>query len=627
MYIKELKIHNYRNFRDLTIELKPITLIIGENNIGKSNLLDAIGLIFSQDVSFFKRRVLEVADFHHQTIKEFKEQILNDAIASENITFPEIRISVRLTDWNPDQEAVIADWYTDDADLSEAELTYVFAPIGSLNKIDEINEQRAFIDKVKTDMGAEDFEAILPSEKLDLINFPISKYHYTIFGGNQRESQINTYHLNQLKFELLDALRDAKTELVASHNNRLLFRILNSKEENEYQDLKTELIGLQKAINDNTALQSIKASITTQLEKISLANDSSSNLVDLIFSIPNVEDILKKLSLIYGDNPIRIERNGTGRNNLLFISLMLSFIEDTTRGQSTYFRVVGLEEPESHLHPNLQDHLAANIENLIKMPGGAEYRKDIQLLLTSHSTHITTKIDFQNTVVLYHHDNSIKPHYILSGFDTSTTAGKYMKYLNKYFDAINTNIFYSRRIVLVEGISEKLLFPVFFSLHTGQSIEKLSCCVVNVNGLAFKNFLEIIKNGYFQKCFVITDSDTGTRVENRADTLAQEYQSVSQIKVGISAQSTFEKDVISANKSGDSRRVLLEVVKLVRPTSGTAYVTTLGENDIDIEPFFELIEKHKSDFAYYLSMKLEENPADFVVPPYITEGIDFIINQ
>lgn len=627
MYISQLHIHNYRNFKDFSVELKPLTLIIGENNIGKSNLLEAIGLIFSQEVSFFKKRILEIADFHHQSIVDFKKQILDSSIQPEAIVFPEIRISVCLKDWTEDQEAVIADWYTDDIELTEAKLTYLFSPIPSLRKVDEINEQRAFLDSVRREKSTEVFDALLESEKLDLINFPISKYHYSIFGGNQREAQINTYHLNQLKFELLDALRDAKTELVASNNNRLLFRVLNRKDENEYQELKTQLLGLQSAINANTALQNVKQGISTQLEKISLANDSVSNLVDLIFSIPNVDDILKKLSLIYGDNPIKIERNGTGRNNLLFISLMLSFIEDVTRGQSTYFRVVGLEEPESHLHPNLQDHLAANIESLLKTPEQNEFRKDIQLLLTSHSTHITTKIDFDNTVVLYQHDGGVRPHYILEGFGTTASAQKQVRYLNKYLDAVNANMFYSRKIILVEGISEKLLIPVLFRKHSLQTIEQSSCTIINVNGLAFKNFLEIIKNGYFLKCLVLTDSDEGTSIENRGDALIAEYQNISQIKISVTQQSTFEKDIIEFNKSGNGKDILLKVLEIVRPISGKAYKDGLGPADeINVESFFELIKDHKSDFAYHLMIELDEESSTIVIPTYITQGLDFILS-
>jgi putative ATP-dependent endonuclease of OLD family len=55
MYISKLTIKNYRNFKNFEINLKQFTLIIGENNIGKTNLLNAIGLIFSQDITFLKR--------------------------------------------------------------------------------------------------------------------------------------------------------------------------------------------------------------------------------------------------------------------------------------------------------------------------------------------------------------------------------------------------------------------------------------------------------------------------------------------------------------------------------------------------------------------------------------------
>ena len=51
MYISKLKIKNFRKFGDppFMMDLKPFTLIIGENNIGKTNLLAALSLLFSQD--------------------------------------------------------------------------------------------------------------------------------------------------------------------------------------------------------------------------------------------------------------------------------------------------------------------------------------------------------------------------------------------------------------------------------------------------------------------------------------------------------------------------------------------------------------------------------------------------
>ena len=85
MFVSKLEIENYRNFKEFSIDLKPLTQIIGENNIGKSNLLDSLGLIFSQEVSFFKRRTLEISDFNYETITTFKKAILDDSIPANEI--------------------------------------------------------------------------------------------------------------------------------------------------------------------------------------------------------------------------------------------------------------------------------------------------------------------------------------------------------------------------------------------------------------------------------------------------------------------------------------------------------------------------------------------------------------
>ncbi|MDC6361624.1 MULTISPECIES: ATP-dependent nuclease [Flavobacteriaceae] len=622
MYVSKLEIENYRNFKQFSIDLKPLTQIIGENNIGKSNLLDSLGLIFSQEVSFFKKRTLEVSDFNYESILALKKAIVNTKIPSDKIKYPVIKIKAILTDFDEKQEAIVTEW-TSNTGFTEATLTYSFAPISSFKPIEEIEQQRKFLKEYEEEIGSEEYSKIPENEILNLLNFPISKYHYRIYGGNQNETLANVYHLNQLKFELLDALRDAKVELSANQNNRLLFRVLNANEETDYQDLKKQLVGLQKAIEDNDAISGIKSRISEQLDKISLSTENSNNIVDLIFALPNVEDLLRKLSLIYNDSPIKIERNGTGRNNLLFISLMLSFIEDPKRLQSTYFRIVGLEEPEAHLHANLQNHLAQNIETLIKDSEG-KFRKDIQLILTSHSNHITTKIDFENTVVLHYKDNKVQPHYILEGFGDSVEEKSQINYLKKYLDSENINLFYSRKLVLVEGISEKLLFPTFYKIHTKQTIEQTSCAVVNVNGLAFKNFLAVIKNGFHTRCLVLTDRDTGTKNENRGEALQKEYETDSRIDVRVTTLSTFEKDIIASNSSGSGKDILCEVLKTVRPIAGKELVHSIGENSISIEPFFSLIAGYKSEFALQLSLKLHEDDSGFLIPDYIVKGIDNI---
>ena len=71
MYISELTIKNYRGFRNLTVNFRDgINLIIGQNNSGKSNILNALALIFD---SFAKKR-LTIDDFNiNIPLQELKE--------------------------------------------------------------------------------------------------------------------------------------------------------------------------------------------------------------------------------------------------------------------------------------------------------------------------------------------------------------------------------------------------------------------------------------------------------------------------------------------------------------------------------------------------------------------------
>ncbi len=93
MYISKVSIQNYRNFLSLELDVQPFTLIIGENNVGKTNLLNAIGLILSPDISFFQKRVLETDDFHYQTVLNFKKQVISERDFSK-LNFPEVRVDL-----------------------------------------------------------------------------------------------------------------------------------------------------------------------------------------------------------------------------------------------------------------------------------------------------------------------------------------------------------------------------------------------------------------------------------------------------------------------------------------------------------------------------------------------------
>lgn len=614
MFISQLYINNYRIIGDsgLSLELKPFTLIVGENNAGKSTILKSIELILSQDISIYRSRMLELDDINYKTRVNFCEKVNNAEVDVEDIKFPEVEVSLTFRELNPVQEAIVGDWFINKS-FTEAKVTYKFKPRADFNKVEWIKAIRS-----KSYENASDIE------------FPIKEYDYVIYGGGNENNKCDSYLLSMLKMDYLDALRDAKKELVSGSSSNLLFKILDGVPDGSYDDIKSSLESIDISISSNETLLGMKSTIKSLLDKVSL-DYSGDNDVSFKFNSPEIREILKKLSLRYGTNPIDINRNGLGRNNLLYISLVISKFSNTNYfGKETQFRLVGIEEPEAHLHVHLQDHLAKNIKDVIH-----NENRDTQLIMTSHSTHICGTLDIENTVVIYNDNGIIKNHYILSGLNSTKEDIKRKRYLQKYLDATKTPMFFSRKLILVEGIAEQILVPTLFEKYTGKTLESIGCALLNVNGIAFKNFLEIIRNGYYIKCAVLTDGDEGTETEDRAIDLIEEYSQYGDvISININ-KVTFEKEIMEFNKGNQNKKHILEAYEDTKPRAGKSYKKSFYnietgefdlEKEINVEDLFDKIKKIKSEFAYNLNISIEDNPEiPFIIPNYIKAAFDFII--
>jgi predicted ATP-dependent endonuclease of OLD family len=609
MIIEKLIIGNYRNFRNFEIELKRFNLIIGENNIGKTNLLNAFGLIFSPDITFYQKRNLEVDDINYETIQDFKSDVKR-ATDLEDLKdkFPEVKIEVILSGLNPDQEAIVGDWFTGewntDISKNKAKITYLF----SVNHTKKIEE---WFKKTKE-----------TNSKNNPVEFPINHYSYSIYGGDDRTKRIDYYWLSFLKMEFLDALRDARAQLMASGKNTLLNKVLTIQTENKIDDIKRTLLDLKELINkEGSVFSSIKKDIENFLQRVSI--EDSKNEINFNFIGVESSDILKKISLIYGTNQINIERNGLGRNNLLYISLLLSQLMQQVEKEEkkVFFRLIGIEEPEAHLHPHLQVHLSRNIDT--------ESIDEQQTIITSHSTHITSQLSLDDTIVLYNNEteNKIKPYYLFKNIPKESK-----NYLSKFLDATKSSMFFARKVILVEGISEQLLIPEFFKLKTNEvSIEQKGITLINVNGVAFSHFLEVIKAGYFIKSVVYTDSDSTKKTSERAIDLQETYDS-DIIKVKITSLETFEIDIIESNKSGEGKELLFQALNKTKIENGPKLQSKTSGNDINVDEFFKEIKGYKAEFAMNLLEVLKEVQNKdkrnfFIVPEYIEDGFIHIVSS
>jgi putative ATP-dependent endonuclease of the OLD family len=636
MYIRQLAMKNFRNFGDpsFVIALKPFTLLLGENNIGKSNLLCALSLLFSQELSGMQRRMLDTDDFNYESVALFKRQVADDRLPIEHISFPEILIEATLACLSEDQHPVVGDWYANTA-LTEAKVTYCFSVRTNFDPSRWVADQRAAIADQRRQDQERGKTAPPPPDYSLLVDFPIGEYRYIIYGGGRPSNECEAYLLRMLRAEILDALRDAEAELVGGGEQRLLYRVLRQSGDSRYTELKRLLSDLKNAIDVDPSLSEIKRDVETLLRMLSLETPGESHSVGLQFATPEATDILKKIGMTYGAIPMTVARNGLGRNNLLYIALLLSQLTkapDISANDDSYvcFRVVGIEEPEAHLHPHLQDHLARNIEYV-----RSTHSDSLQLILTSHSTHIATKLDLENTAVLFRSDTDgkLRVHYILDGLDPAQDKAA-VRFLSLYLDATKSRMFFARRLILVEGIAEQTLIPILFEQVEGRSLESIGCTVLNVNGVAFRHFLTVVRNGFFKRCVVLTDSDTGTRTENRAESLRADFADAAHIKVETTSANTFEKDLISANKSGELRELLFAALTETKPRSGPAFKNGTGAEDINVDSFFAEIETYKAEFAFSLAIVVRDEKEaatkngraakQLMIPSYIRAAFDFV---
>jgi putative ATP-dependent endonuclease of OLD family len=639
MYISNLIIKNFRNFFDppFSMDLQPFTLVLGENNIGKTNLLSAISLLFSQEISAIQRRNLELDDINYLSVMVFKKQVADQTVEVDKVVFPVVEIHATLSDIQDEQHPVIGDWYSN-TDLTEARVTYRFSVRGNFKCDKWIEEQREAIAHRKKQDEEANPESGDGSEKPDYsryVDFPIGEYRHTIYGGGRPSNECEAWLLRMIHVEVLDALRDAEQELVAGGQQRLLFRVLRQRSDSRYTDVKKLIDDLKHAIDIDPSLAAIKTEVQDLLARVSLDTPGEDHSIGLQFAAPEAAEILKKIGMTYGENPITVARNGLGRNNLLYVALVLSQLAkapDISAGDDAFvcFRLVGIEEPEAHLHPHLQDHLAKNIEDIRK-----EHSDSLQLILTSHSTHVAAKLSLQNTAVLFRRDSdgAFAAHYVLDGIDPAKDKDA-VRFLSLYLDATKSRMFFARRLILVEGIAEQIVIPMLFEQETGQSLEGIGCTVVNVNGVAFRHFLTIVKNGFFKKCVVLTDSDAGTKTENRAAALQADFKGIPHIDIQVTIESTFEKDLVSANMSGGGKELLLDALSMTKPRNGTKLRIATGVNDIDVETFFTEIVNYKAEFAFSLMSTIEDErqvaendnrpSKKLAIPYYISQAFNFI---
>lgn len=449
MFLSRIQIQNFRNFHDLDVHLGPTNVIVGENSVGKSNLVFALRLIMDPELPESSRRLRE---------EDFWEG-LDDPV--ENHT--EIDVSVELQDFQNDKNVftILQPFCVKGPPQETARLTYRFRPKPHM-------------------VGNPDFT--------------INDYEFLLFGGVDEKNRLDFDVRRWIPIEVLPALRDAESDLAAWRRSPLRPLV-------EKLDInRTTLEEVASSIDDATALllaedelqrlvQGIQARITQMIGEVGTIETS------LGFTPTFPERLTRELRL-FGDGPRRrrVGELSLGLNNVLYLALLTMELERKETANERASTTLAIEEPEAHLHPHLQRLVFRDF-----------LRRDSPVVLTTHSPHVASVAPLKSVVLLRDDPNG-------DGTKGSSTheanfSDQEIADLERYLDATRAEVLFARGVIFVEGASEMFLVPEIAN-RMGFPLDQYGITVCSVHGTDFMPYAKLLGPMGLNIPFVIlTDAD------------------------------------------------------------------------------------------------------------------------
>ena len=591
MYLETFSIKHFRSINSLTLNFNHgLNVLVGENNAGKTAIIDALKI--SLGYGNQKRDLyVSLGDFH-----------IDKTILSEEHHDIEFHLHFKIE--APEEAA----WFND---------------MLNVNEDSSQNLQLHFKYYVDEVAG-------------------FKRVRYKVWGGVNEGQLISPDVLTLLYHVHLGALRDAEQYLRPIRGNRLgqLYSNMQTNPDKIIdKEKKKEIAGKIKLAIDSdpdwvSHVQNGETKINEHLKETSFINKHQPVDVDfLAYDFNKLVDNLKMQIPIYSEalldgdlakqKHFELYQNGLGYNNLIYTATILGDLKQRRQLDAETYIALLIEEPEAHLHPQLQN-LFFNYLNKLEAELG------FQVFVTSHSPTITAKANLNSILVLQNHEHKVSS---LSIKESGLTDSN-RNYLHKFLDVTKSQLFFSEGTILVEGISEALLIPSFSKIMGEEfNIEKAGIELVNLGGVAFEHFANLYNNDIESKrlktrCAIISDDDRDQVTDEIASraVIAQGLEK-NNLKVYL-AEVTFEFELFIA---GSNKDILLAIYAEMHPISASRIVAGVNLKEHARSFLSKVISnKAKSELAHRLAVKLSTDQvtrAAFTVPAYIQEAIRFVLKK
>jgi len=470
--LSRVVIQNFRAIKALDITIgEPTTLVIGENNAGKSAFIHALRLCLDVTLSSAYRALS-------------KEEIY--CTVDQAAPF-QVLIGVEFTGFqgHEQEEALLHGTMIGD---DRARLFYRYRPKRAIRELIANGD----LDRPLTleDFGWELFGGGNPQVDLAALQW---NHENTDIGA----TSVSLQYLQSYLVVFLPALRDVENELQQARRSPLL-RLIEASNvaPDEQQAIIDAVKDANTKIESTTTLTDVATSIDAALKE--LTGPAFGLDVKLGLSSPTFLAILRNLIVLLSNSTVKQfepRRNGLGLNNILYIAILVEHFRKRAAGGKSAGELILIEEPEAHLHPQLQ---ATLLDALRALP--------FQVIATTHSTQVTAGASLPSYVVMTQRPNAA-PLAASPSAASGLTAGDRQD-LERYLDATKSNLLFARRVMLVEGAAELLLIPPLVKAALGIDLEREGISLVAIHGTHFGAYARLFAEDCLPKrCAIVADAD------------------------------------------------------------------------------------------------------------------------